>query len=420
MIWTKGWKLQRGKYTVRQQLGTGGFGITYRVRDLEGNQFVVKALNENLKNMVNFPKIEQDFLNESLRLAKCYHPNIVQVYEIIQENNSWCIVMEYINGEDLGKKISRRGMLSENKALKYIFQIGEALTYIHNLHPPILHRDLKPPNIMVRHSTDQAILIDFGIAREFVPNFMGLHTPLLTDGFAPIEQYDKLAKRGAYTDIYALSATLYSLVTGQIPTPAPARNLFPLAEPRIINPAISSNLNKAIMIGMRLKPNERPQSMREWLSLLGNKSQTGYSKLESLLKSHNWLEADRETWNLMLKIAGRNHEKWLDVSQINNFPCEELIQIDRLWNKYSNGHFGFSVQNKIWQKIGGNYYASDDTWKNFGYLVGWRKNRAWVFYEGLNFSLNSPSGMLPRSVYSMRITGRKKRFASLMIKLGKC
>ena len=112
MIWAKGWQLQSGKYTIRQQLGTGGFGITYRVRDKSGKQFVVKTLNDTVQNLPNFAKFQQDFLNESVRLAKCSHPSIVQVYEVIQEGKLWCMVMEYIDGEDLSGKVIRKGKLS--------------------------------------------------------------------------------------------------------------------------------------------------------------------------------------------------------------------------------------------------------------------------------------------------------------------
>lgn len=420
MVWTKGYQLQDGKYTIRQQLGVGGFGITYRARDKSGQEFVIKALNNTVQNQLNFGKFQQDFLNEALRLAKCSHPNIACVHEVIQEGNLWCMVMEYIDGEDLGSKVTRKGKLSESEALEYIVQIGQALSYIHSLNPPILHRDLKPQNIMIRKGTSQAILIDFGIAREFTPDLIGVHTPFLTDGFAPIEQYDSLAKRGAYTDVYALAATLYSLVTAQVPTPAPMRNILSLTEPKTVNPAISNNLNHAILKGMTLKPEYRPQSIGAWLNLLGIKAQVDYFQLENLLKANKWLEADRETWKLMLKIAGREKEQWLDVPQYNNFPCKDLLIIDRLWTKYSNGHFGFSVQKRIWESIGGNYYASDDTWKKFGYLVGWRKNRVWLLYENLSFSLSAPDGMLPRSVWSMRVSGRKKRLSALMVRLEKC
>jgi serine/threonine protein kinase len=97
MAWIQGQKLQRGKYSVEKVLGQGGFGITYLVKDKQGNPFVIKTLNSYLLRQYNFAKLEQDFLNEALRLAKFRHPHIVRVEEAIQEGDHWCMVMEYID-----------------------------------------------------------------------------------------------------------------------------------------------------------------------------------------------------------------------------------------------------------------------------------------------------------------------------------
>ncbi len=151
--------------------------------------------------------------------------------------------------------------------MQYIEQIGEALTVVHN--KGLLHRDIKPQNIMLRSANSEAVLIDFGIAREFTPNLTQTHTQMLSDGFAPIEQYDKRAKRGAYSDVYALAATLYLLLTGEVPTLAPLRAIGTLLEPpNQLNPSISDRVNQAILAGMEVKAEKRPQSVQEWLSLL--------------------------------------------------------------------------------------------------------------------------------------------------------
>ena len=115
----------------------------------------------------------------------------------------------------------------------------------------------------------EAVLIDFGIAREFTPNLTQTHTQMLSDGFAPIEQYEQRAKRGAYTDVYALAATLYYILTVEVPTISPLRAIgTPLEPPKQINPSISDKVNQAILKGMEVKPEDRPQSMQEWLTLL--------------------------------------------------------------------------------------------------------------------------------------------------------
>lgn len=266
MAWLSGQQLQDGKYTIEKELGEGGFGITYRARDNQGNYVVIKTLNDAIQKRADFAKFQQDFLNEAIKLAKCSHPHIVQIYEVIHENDLWCMVMEYIDGEDLGTVVENQGVLSESEALRYVQQIGSALTLVHD--NGLLHRDIKPQNIMLRSGKSEAVLIDFGIAREFTPNLTKTHTKILSDGFAPIEQYDARAKRGAFTDVYALAATLYSVLTGELPTIAPMRAIgTELAEAKEINSSISDRVNQAIIKGMELKPENRPQSINEWLSL---------------------------------------------------------------------------------------------------------------------------------------------------------
>jgi serine/threonine protein kinase len=267
MAWLSGQQLQDGKYTIEKELGEGGFGITYRARDNQGNYVVIKTLNDAIQKRADFAKFQQDFLNEAIKLAKCSHPHIVQIYEVIHENDLWCMVMEYIDGEDLGSLVENQGILSESEALRYIQQIGSALTVVHD--NGLLHRDIKPQNIMLRSGKSEAVLIDFGIAREFSQNLTQTHTQMLADGFAPIEQYDKKAKRGAFTDVYALAATLYSVLTGELPTISPMRAIgTELAEAKKINSSISDKVNQAIIKGMELKPENRSQSINEWLSLL--------------------------------------------------------------------------------------------------------------------------------------------------------
>ncbi|QEI42535.1 Serine/threonine-protein kinase StkP [Dolichospermum sp. UHCC 0315A] len=267
MAWLSGQELQNGKYTIEKELGEGGFGITYRARDNQGNFVVIKTLNDAIQKRADFAKFQQDFLNEAIKLAKCSHPHIVQIYEVIHENDLWCMVMEYIDGEDLGTIVENQGILSETEALRYIQQIGSALTVVHD--NGLLHRDIKPQNIMLRSGKSEAVLIDFGIAREFSQNLTQTHTQMLADGFAPIEQYDKKAKRGAFTDVYALAATLYSVLTGELPTISPMRAIgTELEEAKKINSSISDKVNQAIIKGMEIKPENRPQSISEWLSLL--------------------------------------------------------------------------------------------------------------------------------------------------------
>ncbi|NET86888.1 MAG: protein kinase [Kamptonema sp. SIO1D9] len=419
--WTPGHKIQNNRYTIEEILGGGGFGVTYRARDDEGNLVAIKTLNAMVQAKADFAKHQERFIQEAFRLAKCSHPHVIRVDDVCKEDNLWCMVMEYLDGENLEEYVEDKGILTEADALRYIKQVGEALDYVHQ--QGFLHRDVKPANIMLRGDRNSVVLIDFGLAREFVTGKIKTQTNSRTECFAPPEQYKVKAARGAYTDVYALAATLYYLLTEQLPFPANFRqqgvNLIP---PQQHNPQISNKVNAAIIKGMELEAENRSQSVREWLNLLfpkGNdlSSQGGllspkgddlssevgvdYTKLRNLLAAGEWKEADEETGRVMVKVANREEEGWLSVKDIDNFPCTDLRTIDQLWVKYSKGRFGFSVQKQIYQSLGGTRNYEVKIWEAFGSRVGWRKEDDWLYYKDLTFDLTAPLGHLP--------VGRNKR-----------
>ena len=124
-----------------------------------------------------------------------------------------------------------------------------------------------------------------------------------------------------------------------------------------------------------------------------------YISLRNLLAAKKWKEADEETLRVMLKVAGREKEKWLDTESIEKFPCEDLRTIDQLWVKYSNGRFGFSVQKRIYQSLGGTSKYDEKVWDKFGDKVGWRKNNKWLYYYDLSFLEKAPEAHLPGLVW---------------------
>ncbi|MGK7891616.1 MAG: SUMF1/EgtB/PvdO family nonheme iron enzyme [Leptolyngbyaceae cyanobacterium] len=289
MAWTPGQLLQNGSYSYRIErvLGIGGFGITYLADSQQDGMVVIKTLNDEVQNHPQFKVFQNDFLNEALRISRFHHPHIVKVHRLFQEWIRYtnpangqtenlplsCIVMEFIQGSDLGQMVIQQGALPEAQALAYIAQVGEALSMVHE--QELLHRDIKPQNIMVRQQTNEAVLIDFGIAREFVLNMTRTHSQKLTPGYAPPEQYDERTKRGPFTDVYALAATLYHLVTGHSPPDAQTRKLSLLeyqqdvvVPPKVQMPELSDRHNKAIMKGMAVRSEYRPQTVNEWLQLL--------------------------------------------------------------------------------------------------------------------------------------------------------
>lgn len=270
MLWSAGKKLFGGRYTIVRKIGEGGIGVTYLALNEENQSRVIKTLKQEVFTVPEWKnrqkKIRQDFRYEAVRLAVCRHPHIVQIENIFDEGDLPCIVMEYIEGEDLGCYLQKIRALPEAEALLYIRQIGDALTLVHR--KGLLHRDIKPRNIMLRRGKAEAVLIDFGIARGFVPGTVQKHTVYRTPGFAPPEQYESEAARGEYSDVYALAATLYNLLTGILPTSADYRRYLTLQPPQSFNPSISNKVNQAIMRGMALKADYRPHSVQEWLNLL--------------------------------------------------------------------------------------------------------------------------------------------------------
>ncbi len=270
MVLTVGTSLKNGRYILHQELGVGGFGRTYKAINQILNQVVViktfKSVLTTITTKAYLAEIRKEFLNEAQRLVKCHHPNIVRFYEFFIEAEIPYIVMDYIPGETLDKIVFPESPLPEATAIEYIRQLGAALRVIHS--NGLLHRDIKPQNVILHQDSQQVVLIDFGIAREFNQGLVQTHTNLVSDGYAPIEQYLPKAPRTTATDIYGLAATLYTLVTAQIPTAAAIRNRVPLSSPQDIRPELSNQISEAIMQGMALEIEERPSSIDEWLNLL--------------------------------------------------------------------------------------------------------------------------------------------------------
>ncbi|HIK04855.1 MAG TPA: protein kinase [Trichormus sp. M33_DOE_039] len=260
--------LQGGKYTLIQEIGRGGFGITFKATHhyLE-QEVVMKTINEKLRKHPDFAKFEQQFLDEARRLATCIHPNIVRVSDFFEEDDLPYMVMEYIPGETLGEAFILPGIpLQEETAIHYIRQIGAALQVVHS--NGLLHRDVKPDNIILRQGTQEVVLIDFGIAREFNSGMKQTHTGLVSEGYSPIEQYLTQATRTPATDVYGLAATLYALLTGQVPLPALLRDREQMPTPRELQPHLSAAVNQAVMRGMAVESRFRPATVAEWLQLL--------------------------------------------------------------------------------------------------------------------------------------------------------
>ncbi|MGJ3250299.1 MAG: serine/threonine protein kinase [Elainellaceae cyanobacterium] len=269
--------LQSGKYTLEQCLGQGGFGVTFKATHHYLNQAVViKTLNPDRIGDPQFASLDQRFRDEAQRLARCVHPNIVRVNDFFLEEAVPYLVMDYIPGQTLDEVVFPDRPLAEAIAIQYIRQIGQALEIVHE--KGLLHRDVKPQNIMVREGTQDVVLIDFGIAREFKPGMTQTHTQLLSEGYAPVEQYLSQERRTPATDVYGLAATLYTLLTAQVPIASILRDRQPLVPPIEWCPHLSLSVNQAILEGMAIEARHRPATVADWLKRLPASSATQMPK----------------------------------------------------------------------------------------------------------------------------------------------
>ena len=273
MVWQAGQLLHNGKYEILEVLGRGGFGLTYKARHRQLTlEVVIKTPDILQKRDTEYEDYVRQFEAEGRKLAKfsqTHHAHIVRISDFFTEDKVPCLVMDFIQGQTLMERVKTQGKLSEAECLKYIRQIGSALEAVHQA--GMVHRDAHPGNIMIQPNGN-AILIDFGIAKEIIPAGSSSTDYAANPSFAPYEQVYKGSKanRQPSVDIYALAASFYYAVTGQKPTPSMERRLEnrPLTSPKEINPNLSDHLNTAITLGMALEKENRPQSMSDWLQQL--------------------------------------------------------------------------------------------------------------------------------------------------------
>lgn len=277
---TAGTALSNGKYVLNTQLGNGVFNLTYRATNTESNQTVIiRTLAEHLRQHSEFEPFKQQFLEIAERLKRCKHRHLVQVLDSFEDDGCPYLVMEYIPGQTLAEFI-QTNVLTEVKAIDCIRQIGSALSALHKV--GLLHRDVKPQNIIRRDNTDCVVLSEFDMTDKFSVGMMQTQANLCSVGYASLEQHAFEEKRIPATDIYGLAATLYCLLYKTPPLPAPVRqalqgqgnsHLF-LPDSHQVTPNISPALKQALWRGLELTAQKRPQTVDAWLSLLPKPKKT--------------------------------------------------------------------------------------------------------------------------------------------------
>jgi branched-chain amino acid transport system substrate-binding protein len=252
------------RYRIVRLLGQGGFGAVYRVWDLHLN--APYALKENLDAS---PEATRQFAREAQILANLHHPHLPRVTDHFSiPDQGQYLVMEFVEGEDLEEKrctsdCMPKGSLPVSQVMTWILQIMDALEYLHQQNPPIIHRDIKPANIRITPQ-GKACLVDFGIAKIFSPLLKTtIGARAITPGYSPLEQYGQ-GVTDARSDIYALGATLYVLLTGQTPPESTARAWNdPLLPAGQLNPSLSPAVSQAINKAMKADPADRWQNIAE-------------------------------------------------------------------------------------------------------------------------------------------------------------
>ena len=346
---SSGTLLQGGKYKIDKVLGQGGFGITYLAEQTNlGRKVCIKeffmkeygertasprtdseetvltggiplsspvakdaeatVLSDNDSTVLTgvsavttgaaeiMGKYREKFVKEARTIARLDHPGIVRIHDVFEENGTAYYVMDFIEGDNLNEIVKREGALPEERALGYIRQIGDALSYVHGHN--IMHLDVKPANVIVRKSDGKAILIDFGTAKQYdSEGSQTSTTPVgLSVGYAPIE----MTKPGGVqtfspeTDVYSLGATLYYLVTGQNPLDASERmEMIMDGEKFQLPESISSSTAEVIEQSMQARK-KRVQTVEDFLNLLKSDGADARQKEAEAEDEKARAEAERE------------------------------------------------------------------------------------------------------------------------------
>ena len=258
------------RYRIENELGRGGFGAVYRAWDLSLNRPC--AVKENLDTS---PEAQRQFAREATILANLTHPNLPRVTDhFTVEGQGQYLVMDFVDGEDLASRMQREGTAPVGQSLEWVTQVADALTYLHSRKPSVVHRDIKPANIRITPE-GKAMLVDFGLVKVYDPNLqttMGARA--VTPGYAPPEQYGQ-GNTDARSDIYALGATLFKLLTGEEPLESVQRMAGKKMPPaHQLNANISPHISESIERAMNLEPEGRFQDAMDFKTALSSPSST--------------------------------------------------------------------------------------------------------------------------------------------------
>jgi serine/threonine protein kinase len=272
-----------GRYRVTELVARGGMGAVYRAEDLRlpGRECALKEILLYGEADEDADEAREQFYREASVLARLDHPNLPKVSDYFSEGGRDYLVMDFVPGPSLQELVDEANAagvhLPEEQVLQWARQLCNALEYLHGQEPPILHRDIKPANIRLT-AAGVVKLVDFGLVKLLRPEETRTITVVHGRGTAPYTPFEQYGGDSQHTDqrsdIYALGATLYHLLTGQPPPSARERFLRPgcLAPPQELNPRLSSRVDRAVLWAMAMHPEARPRNVAEFrAALLGEK-----------------------------------------------------------------------------------------------------------------------------------------------------
>lgn len=252
-----------GKYEILKLIGQGGMSKVYLAMDIRLNkQWAIKELRKNARDQNNEIVI-QSAIAEVNMIKKLDHPSLPRIVDIIENKEIIYVVMDYIEGEPLSRVVKRYGAQPQELVIEWAKSLAQSLDYLHTRTPPIIYRDMKPSNVMLKPD-GKVMLIDFGIAREFKEKSVADTVNLGTKGYAAPEQFGGQGQTDIRTDIYCLGVTLYHLLTGHNPSDPPYE-IYPI---RYWNPNLSGGLEYIIKKCTQQNPEDRYKNCAEVLYAL--------------------------------------------------------------------------------------------------------------------------------------------------------
>jgi serine/threonine protein kinase len=401
--------LLKDRYRSLHQIGRGGFGRTFLAVDEHlpnKSKCVIKQLcypatGENLRRVV------QLFRQEAVHLNELQHRQIPQLLAHFEQEQQFYLVEELIPGQSLAQEFQEKGVFSSTQIWQVLKDLLPVLQFVHS--HQLIHRDIKPGNIMRRYPGQDLVLIDFGVAKQITATAF-LHTGTTIGSPEYMSPEQTRGKAVPASDLYSLGVTCIYLLTGISPF-----DLFDVTSDRwawrdylpsghgvsphlgeildkLLQNALSQRYQSATEVLQAINLDPQPARKKPVNTLI---SETGvdYHQLRDLLAGKKWQQADQVTWAVMCQALSKPVGSYLFSSEFQRFPCEDLQIIDELWTKYSQGHFGFSVQRQIYENC-------DRDFGRFCAAVGWNIPHSTALTQKLTFHMSAPTGHLPSHLWA--------------------